>query len=160
VYRAKRHQALAIGRCEIGSRQLAPGTRGGILAFGNLRPPDLAHLLEYKFDMSAKIISNDNIIYEFESDDRLNRLARILIAAKLDPSRREAFIGNNEIFNEIIHGILKYNTNKYSPSERKEKLYLGDPEGWKSDLNEHQVQETFARYIECFIRSWLALQKL
>lgn len=94
--------------------------------------------------MPVQIVSDGKIIYEFkEGDAELNILARLLIIMKLDPKRREAILGN-ETINSLIKAIITYLDHKYTPNERRESWYLGEPSGWPSALSQAQIDDAIA----------------
>jgi hypothetical protein len=94
--------------------------------------------------MPVQICSDGDIIYEFkEGDAELNILARLLIIMKLDPKRRETILGN-ETINSLIKAIITYLDHKYTPEERKENWYLGEPSGWPSNLSQAQIDDVIA----------------
>jgi hypothetical protein len=62
---------------------------------------------------------------------------------KLDPQRRDVIFGN-ETINSLIRAIIAYLDHKYTPEERKEKWYLGDPSGWPSALSQAQIDDVIA----------------
>lgn len=94
--------------------------------------------------MPIQIRSDGDVIYEFkEGDAELNILARLLIIMKLDPKRREAILGNKTI-NSLIEAIITYLDHKYTPEERKENWYLGEPSGWPGTLSQAQIDDVIA----------------
>jgi hypothetical protein len=94
--------------------------------------------------MPVQIRSDEEVIYEFkEGDEELNMLARLFIIMKLDRTRREVILGN-ETINSIIKAIITYLDHKYTPEERKQNWYLGEPSGWSSALSQDQIDDVIA----------------